>query len=232
MQFWNGKRKAVTFSYDDGVRQDKRLAEIFNKYGLKATFNINAGQMYDGCVWNCRGVDVVRMTIPECKAALAGHEIACHSLTHVDLPALDGYQLERQIAGDKALLEYIFGQPVNGMAYPGGGFSPEVEAVLAKLGLRYARTIRQTEAFDLSPNFLELDATAHHKNPRLLELADQFLALEPDRPQLFYLWGHSYEFDCDQNWEVIEEFCCRISGREDIFYGTNHQVLSPFYPAE
>lgn len=33
--------KAVTFSYDDGVTQDIRLVEILNRYGLKATFNLN-----------------------------------------------------------------------------------------------------------------------------------------------------------------------------------------------
>ncbi len=37
---FNGKNKAITFSYDDGVMQDIRLIEIFNKYNLKATFNI------------------------------------------------------------------------------------------------------------------------------------------------------------------------------------------------
>ena len=40
---WNGKKKAVTFSYDDGVMQDIRLIEIFNRYGLRATFNLNSG---------------------------------------------------------------------------------------------------------------------------------------------------------------------------------------------
>ena len=40
---FDGKMKAVTFSYDDGVTQDIRLVELLNKYGLKATFNINSG---------------------------------------------------------------------------------------------------------------------------------------------------------------------------------------------
>ena len=40
---FDGKMKAVTFSYDDGVLQDKRLIEILNKYGLKCTFNLNSG---------------------------------------------------------------------------------------------------------------------------------------------------------------------------------------------
>ena len=47
---WNGKKKAVTFSYDDGVTQDRRLVEMMNTYGVKGTFNLNSGiqsiQMY------------------------------------------------------------------------------------------------------------------------------------------------------------------------------------------
>ena len=38
----NRPMKSLTFSYDDGVTQDVRLIEIFNKYGLKATFNLNS----------------------------------------------------------------------------------------------------------------------------------------------------------------------------------------------
>ena len=40
---WNGKKKAVTFSFDDGVEQDIRLVDMLNRYGLKATFNLNSG---------------------------------------------------------------------------------------------------------------------------------------------------------------------------------------------
>ena len=45
MMDFNGKKKAITFSYDDGVTQDIRLIELFNKYGLKCTFNINSGYL-------------------------------------------------------------------------------------------------------------------------------------------------------------------------------------------
>ena len=34
--------KALTFSYDDGVEQDRRLVELFNKNNLKCTFNLNS----------------------------------------------------------------------------------------------------------------------------------------------------------------------------------------------
>ena len=45
IRFKDGKPKAFTLSYDDGVVQDIRLADIFNKNGLKATFNINSGML-------------------------------------------------------------------------------------------------------------------------------------------------------------------------------------------
>lgn len=41
---------------------------------------------------------------------------------------------------------------------------------------------------------------------------------------LFYVWGHSYEFDVNNNWERIEEFCKMLGGRDDIFMVPTHNV--------
>ena len=41
---------------------------------------------------------------------------------------------------------------------------------------------------------------------------------------MFYLWGHSYEFDDNDNWDIIETFCKKIGGREDIWYATNIEI--------
>ncbi len=35
---------------------------------------------------------------------------------------------------------------------------------------------------------------------------------------LFYLWGHSYEFEADENWNVIEEFAAYTGNRDEIWY--------------
>ena len=88
---FNGKMKAITFSHDDGVLQDERLIGIFNKYGLKGTFNINS-----------------------------------------------------ELLGKPGCLD---------------------------------------------------------------------------------VWGHSFEFDAEKSWEKFEEICRDLSGRNDIFYGTNREVL-------
>ena len=41
---------------------------------------------------------------------------------------------------------------------------------------------------------------------------------------LFYVWGHSYEFDNNNNWDVIEEFAEYIGGRKDVWYATNIEI--------
>ena len=43
MLFEGGKRKALTFSYDDGTIYDKKLVSLLKKYDMKATFNLNSG---------------------------------------------------------------------------------------------------------------------------------------------------------------------------------------------
>ena len=54
----------------------------------------------------------------------------------------------------------------------------------------------------------------------------KFVELETDTPQVFSIWGHSYEMDsASENWMRLEEFFRLISNREDIFYGTNKEVL-------
>ena len=58
------------------------------------------------------------------------------------------------------------------------------------------------------------------------QAAERFLALSPEEPALLYIWGHSYEFDIyPERWRELEEFCRMIGEREDIFYGTNREVL-------
>lgn len=55
---FNGKKKAFTLSYDDGVTQDVRLIEMFNKYNLKATFNLNSELLGRGGMLVRNGVQI------------------------------------------------------------------------------------------------------------------------------------------------------------------------------
>lgn len=225
MAFEHGKMKAVTFSYDDGIKQDKRLVDIFNKYHLKCTFNLNSGIQSEESNWTYGNKLVERMNKEGLKELYQGHEVAVHTLNHLSLTELTKKQMEDEILIDKNNLESMFQQEMVGMAYPYGTYNDEVVEVLKECGMKYARTVESTHDFKLQPDLLRFKATCHHNDSELFQLAEKFVELKPTSPQIFYIWGHSYEFDGDDNWEVIERFCELISERDDIFYGTNSEVL-------
>ena len=59
-----------------------------------------------------------------------------------------------------------------------------------------------------------------------MEMGKQFVDMKCDTPKIFYIWGHSFEMDLrPDNWIKLEEFFKFISNRDDIFYGTNSEVL-------
>ncbi|MBO7292417.1 MAG: polysaccharide deacetylase family protein [Clostridia bacterium] len=229
IRFPDFRRKALTLSYDDGMRQDKRLIAIMKQHGLKGTFNINGGvfgSQYDG-------QEVGRMTKEEALALYipSGMEVAVHGYKHLSLPFVDIAVANNDVCADRRELEKTFGCIIKGMAYANGTFNDEVVDLLKKNGIKYSRTVRSTERFDMPSDWMRLPTTCHHKNPRLMELARQFVTMGEhcnywhNAPKMFYLWGHSYEFDNDDNWCVIEEFAEYVGNREDIWYATNGEIF-------
>ena len=231
---WNGKNKALTFSYDDGVRQDKRLIEIFDKYGLKATFNLNSGLLGKNIYLEREGVKVEHFKFEphEIKEVYKNHEVAAHTVKHPSLPKVeDDAEVIRQVEEDRQKLSELLGYEVVGFAYPGG--EPNVDDRVARLvkdhtGVKYARTVTTAGNFNICPDLYRFEGTiSHHKNwDELFDLGMQFLELKTDTPKIFYIWGHAYEFDIyPERWEQFEQFCKMMSGKDDIFYGTNKEVL-------
>ncbi len=215
-----GKTKALTFSYDDNQIHDRRLVEIFNRYGLYGTFHLNASKI------SINNSAEGFVTLEECEKLYKGHEISCHGLNHPFLGQLSKGKLLNELLEDKRQLEKIFKYPIRGMSYPFGEYSAAVITAAESVGMEYARTVGATRGFGWPRNFMEWHPTCHHNDLlRNKELVDGFINLPSyiDLP-LFYIWGHSYEFADDNTWEEMELLCQQLSGREDVWYGTNIQV--------
>lgn len=224
MRFPEGKAKALTLSYDDGVRQDRKLIEIMNKYGIKGTFNLNSsafGRQGTGDM----GEDRSRLTVEEALEVYKGHEVAVHSYTHPFMEQVPHDAMAFEIVKDRETLENTFGCIVKGMAYPMGTTSDAVVDVLKACGISYSRTTVQTGRFDIPTDWLRMPSTCHHNNPKLMEYAKDFTENPVARmPRLFYVWGHAYEFDRQKNWDRIETFCEYMGGKDDIWYATNMEI--------
>ena len=229
---FNGKLKAVTFSFDDGVTQDKRLIEILNKYGLKATFNLNSAILGTNGELN-RNDHIVRHDknhANEVAKIYKGHEVAVHTLVHPNLTGLSDDGVIWQVEEDRKLLESLVGYSVRCMAYPCGGVNNDervASVIRNNTKIEFARTITSSDNFDIPDNLLRYDPTVYYiEKEKLFSLGEKFLNLKADKPQVLYVWGHSYEMDAEYiSWQEFEEFCKMISGKEDIFYGTNGQIF-------
>ncbi len=229
---WNGKKKAITFSFDDGVGQDKRAIEILDRYGLKATFNLNSGfaGQDKSMIFEGKKIDRFICPLEDIKEVYANHEVAVHTVTHPLLTELSDQDVVKEVKEDQETLSKYVGYEVVGMAYPCA--PPNCDERVAKLirentKVKYARDFYSSYSFDLQEDLLLYKATVYWGEDNLYELAEKFLNLKAEEPKVFCIWGHTYELDIGNliDWEKFENFCKYISNKDDIFYGTNKEVL-------
>ena len=217
--FPGGRRFAVTFSYDDGSFHDKQLISLFNQYGLKGTFHLNSASLGT----------MDRIKPEEAAVLYNGHEIACHTATHPFPDELSPCDLIREIIQDRIALEKITGKIVRGMSYPSGRLNEAVVAAMASCGIAYSRTTVCHNGFALPQDFLKWDGTCHHKNAE--DAVNRFIALMAKEraawtgQSLLYIWGHSFEFDRENNWDFIEKICQKLGGLDGVWYATNIEIF-------
>lgn len=229
MRFPGERAKALTLSYDDHSDQDIRLVGILNRNGIKGTFNISTGlHAPEGKVYR-PGAICRRMTR---QAAIdlyksSGHEVAVHGYSHPYLTQLPTSAVTQEVYLDRIHLEADFETDVRGMAYPYGdsSYSGEVAEALRACGIAYARMTSPTRSFRFPDDWLRWYPTCKHTDENLMKMAEEFVAHGASmEPLLFYLWGHSFEFERDDNWQVIEDFCTYMGQREDVWYATNIEI--------
>lgn len=237
MRYPGGKAKAVTFSYDDGVPQDKRLAALFDKYGMKATFNL--------CCADLGNKPFTKEQIKEYFIS-KGHEIAVHGANHRANGNTRPIEGIRDVLDCRLGLEAKCNQIIRGMAYPDTGITlmgnfgnyEQIKNYLTELDIAYARTLGgDNNSFLLPQDFHAWMPTAHHDNPKIMEYIEEFLNLDISLnayyamrvPRLFYIWGHSYEFDRNDNWEHIEEICKKFASSDELWYATNIEIYDYVY---
>lgn len=214
--FPGGKKRVVTFSYDDGPVQDERLVDMFNRYGVKGTFHLN-GQTYIG---------MTDEQIKKVRVLYQGHEIACHTVQHGYMERMPGVSLVNEIMQDRRILENIAGYPVTGMSYPCGSVNEASLEALRVCGILYSRTTVPDHRMHLPKSPLLWDPTCHHKDA--MPLAEKFMSMLDSYwcGPLLYIWGHSHEFKNEDDWAYMESLVQKVSGCDQIWYATNIEIYT------
>ena len=206
--FPGGKTKAFTLSYDDGREEDKKLIEIINKYGIKGSFHLNSAKLIHPA------------------SLYDGHEISMHTVNHVNLTQVSPVEVCRQITEDKKALEEYAGYIIRSMSYPYGTYNKETLKILDFLGVEYSRTVKSTGLGLTSypENFLEWHPNFHHNNEDILVVLNAFGASNKCGV-IFYVWGHSYEFTTNNNWDRLEDICKTAKKyEENIWFATGIDI--------
>ena len=215
----------VTCSWDDGHRNDVRLAEVLRKHKAKGTFFIYPENYVLYLKDPQAGLKVDPFLIVPHERfvqAYKGMEIGAHGFQHPDLRSLTPDQLWFQLTESKRVLEGWFNQTVTGMAYPGGAYNPVVEAAVKKAGYAYARTV------DKSP--VVFPATDPYALKVSLEYNDPAFWSEFERVKkaggVFYFWGHSYGIQTGDQWQEFEAKVERLSADPAVRWVTNGELFT------
>lgn len=206
-----GRAKALTFSYDDGVRDDLKLIGIFNRYGMKATFNLNSGALNSER----------KIHADELKEVYAGHEIASHGFVHPFLERIPRACALNDLLEDRRTLEKLTGSIVNGFALPYGTYNRETLELLSSVGYLYSRTGKSTGGFGLPEDFLQWHPTCHHSDAEAVAVRFKKTC---HSLALCYIWGHAYEFSNNNNWDLMERVCEELAGLPNIWYASNGEI--------
>ncbi len=222
-RYKDGKRYALTFSYDDGCAQDRRLVELFNKYEMKATFNMNSRTVLE-TTKGIRAEEIRPLFIEH------GHEIACHTVTHPHLERMLIKDQYDELIRDREVLEQASGTIIRGLAYPFGTYAQDTFTAMDTASIVYGRTVASHGGFTLPDDFKLWHPTTHHNEcERPVRSFIYNVTKAPWRAGgVLYIWGHSYEFDNPEapvDWTKFEEILSRLHEHKDGYWAaTNIEI--------
>ena len=113
IRFPEGKPKAITLSYDDGVFEDVRFIELMKQYGFKGTFNLSYNRIpADQTI--PEGKNHRKLTAEEIREVYTPDctEIAMHSFNHRSLASVQTSEVMYEIIEDRKVLEKASGHGI------------------------------------------------------------------------------------------------------------------------
>ena len=244
--------KYFTVSFDDGLEQDREIIRLMEEYGIKGTFNISSGlfgrktyikRTGDIGLDAKEGADpsnpriINHFILPKDEAlALYSHpnvEVASHGVHHVNQSKFTLEQAEEEILTDIETLSDMFGYRVRVHAFPYGSYNDNVLTVLKEAGIRCARKalmMKKPRDFSFNPNDLLLTPTCWALDSFTEQLLTDFIvAPENEDTQVFYMWGHGYEFDYGTkrgNFKHLENLFRMVAAADDVTFVKNSELYT------
>jgi PKD repeat protein len=126
-------RTTVAFTFDDTFANQVGAADVLARYGMKGTFYLNSPRIGSS---NSQYMSRAQVN----TLVSQGHEIAGHTLGHVDLATATSTEARRQICDDRTAMVNM-GYRVTSFAYPFGSTNADVKRIVQGCGYTNARGV-------------------------------------------------------------------------------------------
>ena len=211
----------LVFSIDDGTVFDKKTIEIFDKYGIHGTFNLNSG--LDDFVWYFNEqIPIRRLVLKDNVELYKNHEVASHSLTHPYLDSCPEEEIIRQVNEDINNLENIFHRKITSFATPfRTSGKREIDIIKNNCPVNNIRVSILDESMEIPDDVFNIKITALDIN-HAFELLPEFVEREEG---VFIYAGHSYDFSVKTSFERLEEFIVEVLKHKDIQIVTMSELV-------
>lgn len=195
-------------SWDDGGKEDIRLAELLKKYNIPAIFYIPT---------------ICKLNYHEIlKLHKDGFKVGGHTQTHPDdLKRLSDEDQYFEIYENKIYLEELIGKEVNSFCYPSGRYNEKTIEQLKRAGYKSARTTivgNIKEPDDLFRIKTSVHVYPHRKEyngMKWYEYAKKlFDKARKQKNSFFHIFGHSWEISKFKIFNELENFFKHITKYE------------------
>lgn len=186
MPYLRGERsgRVAVITLDDGYADNLEAAlPVLQRYRFSATCYVVSGALGHHNTWDADKLSVRKpmMTAAQLRAWHdGGMEVGAHTRNHPHLSQLDESRLHDEIAGSKADLENLIGQPVKQFCYPYGDMNERVVAATREAGYEAATTTRRGRA-RAGSNLWQLPRIPVARQHLLPQFASRILTSYEDR---------------------------------------------------
>jgi peptidoglycan/xylan/chitin deacetylase (PgdA/CDA1 family) len=124
-----GAETVVSLTFDDGTDDNFAARSLFAAHGMQATFYVNTSRIGGTGFLSWAQLEALNSD---------GHEIAGHTLDHVDLTTVDATEARRQVCDDRSNLR-ARGFIVHSFAYPYGAYDSTAMTIVRDCGYASGR---------------------------------------------------------------------------------------------